>query len=125
MKEIVTTKDAPKAVGPYSQGIRAGNMIFFSGQLGLDPVRGKLAEGGIAAQPRQSLQNVQALLAAVGASVDNIVKTTVYLTDMADFSTVNAEYSKVFTDKYPARSCVAVKQLPLDGLVEIEVTVAL
>lgn len=125
MKKCIATQAAPAAVGPYSQGVQAGNMVYLSGQLGLDPATGKLAEGGVAAQARQSLSNVLALLDAVGASPEQVVKTTVFLVDMADFQTVNAEYAKVFSRDCPARSCVAVQALPLGGLVEIEAIVAL
>ncbi len=125
MKEIIFTEEAPKAVGPYSQATKVGNMVYLSGQLGLDPVTGKLAEGGVAAQAKQALANIQALLKKIGATPENVVKTTVFITDMANFAEVNAEYSKVFTQDFPARSCVAVAQLPLNGLVEIELIVAL
>ena len=120
MKTCIATTAAPAAIGPYSQGIQAGKTVYLSGQLGIDPATGKLVEGGVAAQARQSLKNIQALLAALGATPDNVVKTTVFLADMADFQTVNAEYAKVFAHDCPARSCVAVKALPLAGLVEIE-----
>ncbi|MCH5277793.1 MAG: reactive intermediate/imine deaminase [Desulfovibrionaceae bacterium] len=125
MKKCIATQAAPAAVGPYSQGVQAGNVVYLSGQLGIDPATGKLAEGGVAAQARQSLTNVLALLDSLGASPEQVVKTTVFLTDMADFQTVNAEYAKVFSRDCPARSCVAVKALPLGGLVEIEAIVAL
>ena len=125
MKKCIATQAAPAAVGPYSQGVQAGNVVYLSGQLGIDPATGKLAEGGVAAQARQSLSNVLALLDSLGASPEQVVKTTVFLADMADFQTVNAEYAKVFSKDCPARSCVAVKALPLGGLVEIEAIVAL
>ena len=122
MKNIIHTSKAPAAIGPYSQ---AGNMVFLSGQLGIDPATGKLAEGGVGAQARQSLKNIQALLAEVGATEKNVVKTTVFLTSMADFKEVNEAYAAVFNADCPARSCVAVKELPLNGLVEIEAIVVL
>ena len=125
MKEVIATAKAPAAVGPYSQGIKAGSTVYLSGQLGLDPATGKLAEGGVAAQARQSLKNIQAMLEAISAAPDNVVKTTVFLTNIEDFAQVNAEYAAVFTKDCPARSCVAVKSLPLGGLVEIEAIVAL
>lgn len=125
MKEIIFTEEAPKAVGPYSQATKVGNMVYLSGQLGLDPVTGKLAEGGVAAQAKQALANIQALLKKIGATPENVVKTTVFITDMANFAEVNTEYAKIFTKDFPARSCVAVAQLPLNGLVEIELIVAL
>ena len=105
MKAILSTADAPAAIGPYSQAVRSGEALYCSGQLGIDPATGKLPEG----------------VAAAGAGIENVVKTTVFITNMADFPLVNAEYSKVFAENPPARSCVAVKELPLGGLVEIEV----
>lgn len=125
MKRIIHTDKAPKAIGPYSQGKMAGNVIYLSGQLGIDPVSGKLAEGGVGAQARQSLRNIQALLEEIGASVDDVIKTTVFLTDMSDFAEVNEAYAAVFAENCPARSCVAVRDLPLNGRVEIEAVVAL
>ena len=122
--KVVSTSAAPAAIGPYSQGIQAGGMTFFSGQLGLDPATGKLAEGGVKAQAEQSLRNIAALLASVGATPSDIVKTTIFLVDIADFAAVNEVYGKFFDGAYPARSCVAVHQLPMNGLVEIEVVVA-
>lgn len=120
---VVSTTAAPAAIGPYSQGIQAGSMMFFSGQLGLDPATGKLAEGGVKAQAAQSLKNIAALLEAVGAEKSDIVKTTIFLVDMADFAAVNEVYGSFFDGAFPARSCVAVHQLPMNGLVEIEVVV--
>ena len=120
MKTILSTADAPAAIGPYSQAVCSGEALYCSGQLGIDPATGKLPEG-VAAQTEQSLKNIRALLAAAGAGIENVVKTTVFITNMADFPLVNAEYSKVFAENPPARSCVAVKELPLGGLVEIEV----
>jgi 2-iminobutanoate/2-iminopropanoate deaminase len=125
MKTLISTPKAPVAIGPYSQGTRAGNLVFLSGQLGIDPATGALATGGVAAQAVQSLKNIQALLEEVQASPEDIVKTTVFLTDMADFKAVNEAYAAVFSQNCPARSCVAVAQLPLGGLVEIEAIVAL
>ncbi len=125
MKKIINTSKAPGAIGPYSQGVQAGNTVYFSGQLGIDPATGKLAEGGVAAQAKQSIKNIEALLESVGATVDNVVKTTVFLTDMSNFADVNVAYSELFKSDFPARSCVAVYQLPLGGLVEIEITVVL
>ena len=115
MKTILATAKAPAAIGPYSQGIKSGETLYLSGQLGIDPATGKLAEG-VGAQTEQSLKNVRSLLAEAGASVEDGI------TDMEDFPLVNAAYSKVFTVNPPARSCVAVKALPLGGAVEIEVT---
>ncbi len=122
--KVVSTTAAPAAIGPYSQGIQAGGMTFFSGQLGIDPATGKLAEGGVKAQAAQSLKNIAALLEAVGAKPSDIVKTTIFLVDMGDFAAVNEVYGSFFDGAFPARSCVAVHQLPLNGLVEIEVVVA-
>ena len=121
--KVISTTAAPAAIGPYSQGILTGNMAFLSGQLGIDPSTGKLAEGGVKAQAEQSLKNIKALLDSIEATPANIVKTTIYLVDMADFSSVNEIYAKFFDGTYPARSCVAVHQLPMNGQVEIEVTV--
>ena len=126
MKHIIHTSKAPAAIGPYSQGNRAGDTVYLSGQLGIDPATGKLAEGGVGAHfSQQSLKNIQALLAEVGATEKNVVKTTVFLTSMADFKEVNEAYAAVFDTDCPARSCVAVKELPLNGLVEIEAIVVL
>ena len=124
-KKVIATSQAPAAVGPYSQGIQAGKTVYLSGQLGLDPATGKLAEGGVAAQARQSLKNIQALLSEIRATPDNVVKTTVFLANIEDFAQVNSEYAAVFAKDCPARSCVAVKALPLGGLVEIEAVVVL
>lgn len=125
MKQIIHTDTAPATIGPYSQGNQAGNTVYLSGQLGINPATGKLAEGGVGAQARQSLKNIQALLIALNATEKNIIKTTVFLTSMADFKEVNEAYAAVFSGDYPARSCVAVKELPLNGLVEIEAIVVL
>ena len=120
-KIVVSSPDAPAALGPYSAGIKTGEMVFLSGQLGLDPQTGKLAEGGVVAQAQQSLKNIEALLAAAGATFDNVVKTTVFLADIADFAAVNEVYASKFTE----RSAVQVGALPAGGLVEIEVVAAL
>ncbi len=119
-RKVISTSQAPAAIGPYSQAIRSGNLLFASGQLGLDPATGNLVEG-IEAQTRQALANLQAVLAASGGSVANVVKTTIFLADMADFATVNAIYGEVFRHEPPARSTVQVAALPKGGLVEIEV----
>ena len=121
---VISTPSAPAAIGPYSQGIKTDGMTFFSGQLGINPATGKLAEGGVAAQAEQSLKNIRALLDAIGAAPSDIVKTTIYLVDIADFAAVNEVYGKFFDGAFPARSCVAVHQLPMGGPVEIEVIVA-
>ncbi len=118
-RHVTATTDAPAAVGPYSQAIRCGDPIYTAGQLGLDPQTGKLA-GGIRAQTQQALRNVQAILAASGSSMADVVKTTVFLQDMADFRAMNEVYATFFPDAPPARSTVQVAALPLRGLVEIE-----
>lgn len=120
MKTVITSSSAPAALGPYSQAIRCGNMLFLSGQLGLDPETGDFPALTAGAQAKQALANLQAVLKEAGASVENVVKTTVFLADMADFVAVNSEYEKVFSSNPPARSCVAVAKLPKSGLVEIE-----
>jgi len=119
-KEINTAK-APSAIGPYSQAIHVGNLVYTSGQLPIDPATGSLAEGGIQGQTRQSLLNVQAILQEAGTSMAHVVKTTVFMADMDDFSAMNTVYAEFFTAPYPARSAVAVKTLPKNALVEIEV----
>ena len=120
MKAIHSDK-APQAVGPYSQAIVAGNLVFASGQLPIDPATGQFAEGGIAEQTRQSLTNVSQVLAAAGTDLAHVVKTTVFLSDMANFGAMNEVYATFFNQPYPARSAVAVKTLPKDAMVEIEV----
>ena len=119
-RKVISTSQAPAAIGPYSQAIRAGKFLFSSGQLGLDPSTGNLQEG-IEAQTRQALANLQAVLAEAGAGVENVVKTTIFLADMAHFATVNNLYAQVFQSEPPARSTVQVAALPKNGLVEIEV----
>lgn len=119
MKKAIATKNAPNAIGPYVQGVDAGSVVYTSGQLGLDPATGKLAEG-IEGQAHQALKNLQAVLAEAGLSFANVVKTTVFVQDLADFGTVNTIYGGYFTDGFPARSCVQVAKLPMGGLVEIE-----
>lgn len=118
-RKVIHTQHAPAAVGPYSQAVRAGNLVFLSGQLGLDPESGILAEG-IEAQTRQVLANMRAVLEASGSNFDQIVKTTIFLSDMGNFATVNAIYAEAFSGMPPARSTVEVAALPLGGLVEIE-----
>ena len=121
MKKIISTTDAPAAVGPYSQAIRAGNLVFCSGQIPLDPGSGKMVEGDITAQTRRVLQNIAAVLRAEGLSFENIVKTTIFLTDLGDFQTVNELYGSYFKSDPPARSTVQVPALPKGANVEIEV----
>ena len=120
MKAKITSQYAPAAVGPYSQAVETQSLVFLSGQIGLIPETGSLAEGGIAGQTKQALQNLQAVLHAAGLSADHVVKTTVFLTDMQDFKTVNDLYGQFFTGVCPARSCVSVRSLPLNALIEIE-----
>ena len=120
MKKVIATTAAPGAIGPYSQAIDTGTFVFASGQIPLDPATGAIPEG-IEAQTRQSLANVCAILDATGLTVANVVKTTVFLADMADFAAMNAVYGEVFTEPYPARSAVAVRELPKGVMVEIEV----
>lgn len=119
-RKAISTQHAPAALGPYSQAIHAGNFVFASGQLGLDPQTGKLQDG-IEAQTRQVLANLTAVLTAAGSGVEKVVKTTIFLANMADFAKVNAIYSEIFKVEPPARSTVQVAALPLGGLVEIEV----
>lgn len=119
-RSVVSTPNAPAAIGPYSQAIRAGQFLFASGQLGLDPATGDLREG-IEAQTRQALANLQAVLSEAGATVANVVKTTIFLADLSHFATVNQLYGEVFGHEPPARSTVQVAALPKGGLVEIEV----
>ena len=120
-KRIIATEAAPAAIGPYSQGIAAGSLVFTSGQIPLDPATGVFPEG-IEAQTRQSLTNVKAIVEAAGLTMDDVVKTTVFLSDMNNFGAMNGVYAEFFTEgKYPARSAVEVARLPKDALVEIEV----
>ena len=118
-RKIIATTEAPQAIGPYSQGWIVGDTIYTSGQLGIDVSTGKLADG-IEAQTHADLKNLKAVLKEAGADLNNIVKTTVFVKDLADFATVNQIYGTYFDTEYPARSCVQVAKLPLDGVVEIE-----
>ena len=118
-KTVIATTAAPGAIGPYSQAVRAGNLLFTSGQIPLDPATGAVVEGGIAQQARQSCENVGAILRASGADFSNVVKTTCFLADMDDFAAFNEVYAAYFVSK-PARSCVAVKTLPKGVLCEVE-----
>ena len=119
--KAISTKKAPAAIGPYSQAIRVGNLIYTSGQIPIDPATGAFVEGGIKEQTRQSLTNVKAILEEAGTSLAHVVKTTVFMADMADFADMNSVYAEFFAEPYPARSAVAVKTLPKGALVEIEV----
>jgi 2-iminobutanoate/2-iminopropanoate deaminase len=118
-KEIISTSYAPAAVGPYSQAIKVGNILYLSGQLGLDPDTGTLLEG-LEAQTHRSMKNIEAVLKTVDANFNNIVKTTIFITDINDFTKVNEIYASYFDTDPPARSCVEVSALPKGGLVEIE-----
>jgi len=122
-KSVLSTKKAPAAIGPYSQGIRAGDFVFVSGQLGIDPAKGSLADG-VKAQAEQSCANLKAVLEASGCAPADIVKTTIFLQDMKDFAVVNEVYAALFNGDFPARSTVQVAGLPKGGLVEIEAIVA-
>ena len=119
MKQSINVNGAPAAVGPYVHAVKAGNMIFLSGQLGLNPADGTLPEG-IEAQTIQSLENVKTVLEGAGSDLDHVVKTSIFLADIADFAKVNEIYAKYFSNEVPARSCVEVAKLPKGGLVEIE-----
>lgn len=125
MMKVIHSELAPKAVGPYSQAIVAGGFVFASGQLPIDPATGEFAEGGIKEQTRQSLINVTHVLAEAGIDLSHVVKTTVFLSDMANFAAMNEVYATFFSEPYPARSAVAVKKLPKNALVEVEVVAAL
>ena len=123
MKKVIATTNAPGAIGPYSQAIEAGPFVYTSGQLPINPADGTMP-ADIAGQTRQSLENVKAILNEAGLSMDNVVKTLVFLADMNDFAAMNAVYREYFSAPYPARSAVAVKTLPNNALVEIEVVAA-
>ena len=120
MKKQIATQQAPAAIGPYSQAIETGGFVFVSGQLPIDPATGEFAPGGVKELTRQSLTNMQNILAEAGLTMENVVKTTVFLADMADFAEMNNVYSEFFPGVCPARSAVAVKTLPKGALVEIE-----
>ena len=119
--KVISTKKAPAAIGPYSQAIQVGNLVYTSGQIPIDPATGAFVEGGIKDQTRQALSNVRAILEEAGLTLANVIKTTVFLADMADFADMNAIYAEFFSEPYPARSAIAAKSLPKGALVEIEV----
>ena len=121
-KEIISTDGAPKAIGPYSQGVKAGGFLFLSGAIALDPATGEMCGGGITAETELVMKNIQALLSAAGLGFGDVVKTVIYLASMADFATVNAIYGKHFPADPPARVTVEVQGLPRGALVEIEIT---
>lgn len=120
-KESIHTEKAPAAVGPYSQGVKVGDLVFVSGQMPVDSKTGGIVEGDITAKAKKCMENVLAILAEAGMTADNIVKATIFLTDLGDFGQVNEVYASFFKDSYPARSCVEVSRLPKDVTVEIEV----
>ena len=120
MKQIISTDKAPQAIGPYSQAVRVGNLLFTSGMIPIDPATNTLVEGGIEVQAKQAIGNLAALLEASGSSLNKVVKTVVFIKDMNDFAKVNEIYATFFTENFPARSCVEVARLPKDVLIEIE-----
>ena len=120
MKQAISTANAPAALGPYSQAIQAGNLLFLSGQVPIDPATGSVVEGGIREQARQSLTNLKAILNEAGTNMGAVVKTTVFLKNMDDFAAMNEVYAQFFQQPYPARSAVQVAKLPKDVLVEVE-----
>ena len=120
MKEIISTSNAPSAIGPYSQAVKAGNLLFISGQIPLDPATGAVVEGDVTVQTRRVLDNVKAILTQAGADFSNVVKTTVFLKDMNDFVPMNRVYAEYYSENCPARSAVQVGRLPKDVSVEIE-----
>jgi 2-iminobutanoate/2-iminopropanoate deaminase len=119
MKKVIATDKAPAAIGPYSQAIEIGNLVFTSGQIPVNPATGEIPEG-VEAQAEQAFTNIRELLAAAGTSIENVIKTTVFIKDMNDFGKINEIYAKYFTGTFPARSCVEVARLPKDVLIEIE-----
>ncbi|KPL81445.1 MULTISPECIES: RidA family protein [Herpetosiphon] len=122
-REVISTPNAPAAIGPYSQAIAIDGLLFCSGQIPLDPATGQVIEGDVSAQTRQVMENIRALLTAAGTSLEKVVKTTIFLADMNDFATVNAIYGEYFPENPPARSTVQVARLPRDVQVEVEVIV--
>lgn len=120
MKQVISTEKAPSAIGPYSQAIRIGNLVFCSGQIPIDPATGEFVSGGIKEQTEQVLKNLTAVLESAGATLQNVVKTTVFLADMNDFAAMNEVYARFFSDNKPARSTVQAARLPRDAKVEIE-----
>ena len=125
VREAISAPDAPAAIGPYSQAIKSGSLLFLSGQIPLDPATGQLVPGGIEAQTRQVFTNIAAILAAAGATFDHVVSATVYVADMNDFAKVNEIYATYFSAPAPARATVQVARLPKDSLVEIQVIASL
>jgi 2-iminobutanoate/2-iminopropanoate deaminase len=125
MRNAIVTSEAPQAIGPYSQAVRAGNLLFASGQIPIDPATGAIVEGDITVQTRRVLDNIGAILKAAGASYDNVVRTTVFLADMNDFPVMNAAYATYFATPAPARSTVQAARLPRDARVEIDIIAVL
>ncbi len=121
MREVISTSDAPRSIGPFSQAVRAGSFVFVSGQVALDPATMKVIDGDITAQTEQTLKNVTAILAAAGLTLANVVRSGVYLRNMNDFAAMNAVYARHFPSEPPARTTIEVSRLPLDVLVEIDV----
>ena len=121
-KKIINTDKAPKAIGPYSQAVRVGDLLFASGQIPLEPATGEMVQGGIVEQATRVMENIKGLLESQDLAFSNVVKTTCFLSDMANFAAFNEVYAKYFTENPPARSTVAVKTLPKDALVEVEIT---
>ncbi|MBI9105054.1 MAG: RidA family protein [Spirochaetales bacterium] len=119
-KEIIRTSNAPAAIGPYSQAVRAGDLVFISGQLGIDPEIGKLVPGGVLKEAEQALKNLESIVKAAGGTMESLVKTTVLLDDLENFAEVNGVYGSYFGDIYPARACYEVSKLPANGKIEIE-----
>jgi 2-iminobutanoate/2-iminopropanoate deaminase len=124
-KKVIISKNAPKAIGPYSVAIQSGGLIFTSGQLGFDPLTGTIVPGGIEAETRQALTNIRYVLADAGSGLDRVVKTTVFLKDINDFPKMNAVYAEFFPENPPARSTIQVAALPKSGLIEIETIASL
>jgi len=125
VKEIISTEHAPRAIGPYSQAVRAGNFVFASGQIPIDPTTGNFVSGGIAEQTEQVMKNLSAVLKAAGSRLDQVVKTTVFLADMEDFAPMNEVYGRFFSENPPARATVEAARLPRDARVEIEAIASL
>lgn len=121
MKKVIKTDLAPKAIGPYSQAIMLGDLLFASGQIAIDPAKGEMVEGGIEAQATQVMENIKNILSAVEMDFSNVIKTTIFLTDLKNFTLVNDIYGGYFTQEPPARSCVEVSKLPKGALIEIEI----
>lgn len=120
MKEIISTSKAPSAIGPYSQGVKVGNLVFISGQIPIDPITGNTVEGGIKEQTRRVIENIKAILESIGGNLSNVVKTTVFMVDLSEFSAMNEVYKEYFSEKPPARSTVQVAALPRNVKIEIE-----